>query len=61
MPTIMDTLIEMRLVIEGTVSLFEKKPDCFSDEYCLIGEALYLVRDKVNDCLKTLQNGTKGM
>ena len=59
MDTIIDKLIEMRLVIEGAVTLYNQKPDSVSDEYSLIGEALYLLRDKVNEGLNILQDSGK--
>ena len=49
-------LAEMRLIVEGAVSIFEKAPDSNSDEYSLIGDALYLMREKVTECLTACQN-----
>lgn len=49
-------LAEMRLIVEGAVSIYEKAPDSISDEYSLIGDALYLLRQKVTECLTTCQN-----
>ncbi len=51
----MDKLVEIRLVIEGAITLFEQKPDSASDEYSLIGEALYLLREKVTENMKAIQ------
>lgn len=49
-------LAEMRLIVEGAVSIYEKAPDSNSDEYSLIGDALYLMREKVTECLTACQN-----
>lgn len=51
----MDKLIERRLVIEGAIVLYEQKPDCSSDEYSLIGEALYLLRERLKACQETVK------
>ena len=55
------TLAEMCLIMEGAVSIFEKKPAPEVDAYNLIGEALYLLRDKVSDCLNACQISGKSM
>ena len=44
-------LAEMRLIAEGAISIFEKSPTPNVDAYGLIGEALYLLRDRIGDCL----------
>ena len=49
-------LAEMRLIVEGAISLYERTPESNSDEYSLVGDALYLMREKVTDCLTTCQN-----
>ena len=49
-------LAEMCLIVEGAISLYEKAPESDSDEYSLIGDALYLLREKVAECLSTCQN-----
>lgn len=56
MDSISGILAEMRLIVEGAVSIYEKAPYSNSDEYSLIGEALYLMREKVTDCLTACQN-----
>ncbi len=59
MDTIADKLIEMRLVIEGAITLYNLKPDNTSDDYSLMGEALYFLRDRVSETLTACQNSTK--
>ena len=59
MDSISGILAEMRLIVEGAVSIYEKAPDSSSDEYSLIGDALYLMREKVADCLTAFQDGVK--
>ena len=54
--TISGSLAEMLLIAEGAISIYEKTPDSASDKYSLIGDALYLLREKVTDCLTTCQN-----
>ena len=48
-------LAEMRLIAEGAISIFEKSPTPNVDAYGLIGEALYLLRDRIGDCLSECQ------
>ena len=57
METITDKIVEMALIVEGAIALYARKPDSASDDYSMIGEALYLMREKVDDSLKALQNG----
>ena len=59
MDIIMDKLIEMRLVIEGAITLYNQKLDNTSDDYSLMGEALYLLRDWVSKTLTACQNSAK--
>ena len=47
-----DKIIEMRLIVEGAIRLHE----CSSDEYNMIGEALYLLREKLCVCLAIYQS-----
>lgn len=58
--TISSSLAEMRLILEGAISIYEKLPDFNSDEYSLIGDALYLMREKVMECLTACQNDSDG-
>lgn len=51
MDTITDKLVEIRLVIEGAVILYEQKPAPADDDYSLIGDALYILRERVVECL----------
>ena len=57
--SISEILAEMRLIVEGAISLYEKVPDSNSDEYSLIGDALYLMREKVSACLTACQQYEK--
>lgn len=51
--SICGNLAEMRLVVEGAISIFEKgMPN--QDDYSLIGEALYLLREKASECLSEI-------
>ena len=59
MNTIADKLVEMRLLIEGAVTLYEQKPASADDDYSLIGDALYILRDRVSECLKAFQSSGK--
>ncbi len=49
-------LAEMRLIAEGAVQIFEKAEGAQSDVYDLIGEALYLLREKISNCQLIFQN-----
>lgn len=53
--SICGNLAEMRLVVEGAISIYENGSNN-SDDYALIGEALYLLREKVSECLNTIQD-----
>lgn len=57
MDTISGNLAEMRLIVEGAVSFFEKENCANSDFYSLIGEALYMMRERIIECLEACQNG----
>lgn len=59
MDTINGTLVEMRLVVEGAISLHEKSPKPDADAYSLIGEALYMLQERINYCLLACQNSGK--
>ena len=60
MDEIMNHLAEMRLVVEGTIALYERNTAVAND---LIGTALYFLRDGLSDCLTACQeaaeNGVK--
>ena len=49
--SICGNLAEMRLVVEGAISIYEN-----GNDYALIGEALYLLREKVSECLTAIQD-----
>ncbi len=59
MEDINGTIVEMRLITEGAISLYEKnrKPD--ADAYSLIGEALYMLQERINYCLLACQKDTQ--
>jgi len=52
-------LAEMCLIVEGAISLYEKAPESDSDAYSLIGDALYLMREKLSACLTACQQYEK--
>lgn len=60
MDEIMNRLAEMRLVMEGTIALYERNTAEAND---LIGTALYFLRDGLCDCLtacqEAVENGVK--
>ncbi len=49
------TLVEARIIAEGAISLFEKNPAPEADIYSLIGEALYMVQERISYCLLSCQ------
>lgn len=51
--TIFGALAEMRLIAEGAVSIYEKAGQGDAEAYSLIGEALYMIRDRITECLET--------
>ncbi len=55
MDSISGILAELRLTVEGAISIYEKAPESDSDEYSLIGDALYLIREKVSVCMTACQ------
>ena len=59
MDTINGTLVEMRLIAEGAISLHEKNPKSDADAYSLIGEALYMLQERISYCLLACQNSGK--
>ena len=59
MDTINGTLVEMRLIAEGAISLHEKNPKPDADAYSLIGEALYMLQERISYCLLAYQNSGK--
>ena len=58
--SISGTLAELRLITEGAISLYEKNPKPDADAYSLIGEALYMIQERVSYCLLACQNEGKG-
>ncbi len=55
MDSISGILAELRLTVEGAISIYEKAPESDSDEYSLIGDVLYLIREKVSVCMTACQ------
>ena len=55
-------LAEMLIVVEGAVSLYERYPkDVDSDAFALIDEALYILRDRIGDCLIACQKSEESV
>lgn len=50
--TTMGNLAEMRLIAEGAITIYEKSDRTDAEAFSLIGEALYMLRDKVKECLE---------
>ena len=50
---LMGNLAEMRLIAEGAVSIYEKSDKNDAEAFSLIGEALYMMRDRIMECLET--------
>ena len=50
---LMGNLAEMRLIAEGAVSIYEKSDKNDAEAFSLIGEALYMMRDRIMVCLET--------
>lgn len=61
MDSISGTLIEIRIIAEGAISLHEKNPKPDADAYSLIGEALHMIQERVSYCLLACQNDAKGL
>ena len=60
MDSISGTLAELRVIAEGAVSLYEKNQKPEVDAYSLIGEALYMMQERISYCLLTCQDGARG-
>ncbi len=56
MERIMDSLAEMRLVAEGAIALFEQDAAGSRE---LVGAALYLLRERLDDCLTACQQAAE--
>ncbi len=61
MDNISGTLIEIRVIAEGAISLHEKNPKPDADAYSLIGEALHMIQERISYCLLACQNEAKGL
>ena len=57
--SIIGTIIEMRVIAEGAISLYEKNPKSNADDYNLIDEALHMLKDRISYCLLACQNSGK--
>lgn len=54
--SIVGTIVEMRVIAEGAISLYGKNPKPDADAYSLIGEALYMLQERISYCLLSCQN-----
>ena len=61
MESINGTLIEIRVIAEGAISLHEKNPKPDADAYSLIGEALHMIQERISYCLLACQNDARGL
>lgn len=61
MDNISGTLIEIRVIAEGAISLHEKNPKPDADAYSLIGEALHMIQERISYCLLACQNDARGL
>ena len=61
MDSISGTLIEIRVIAEGAISLHEKNPKPDADAYSLIGEALHMIQERISYCLLACQNDARGL
>ena len=61
MESIGGTLIEIRVIAEGAISLHEKNPKPDADAYSLIGEALHMIQDRISYCLLACKNDARGL
>ena len=50
------TIIELRVIAEGALSLYEKNPKPDANAYKLIGEALSMLQERISYCLLACQN-----
>ena len=61
MEDINGTIVEMKVIAEGALSLYEKNPMPDADIYNLIGEALNMLQERISYCLLSCQNSEKGL
>ena len=61
MDSISGTLIEIRVIAEGAISLHEKNPKPDADAYSLIGEALPMIQERISYFLLACQNDARGL
>ena len=59
MDTVSGTIVEMRVIAEGVISLYEKNPKPDADAYSLIGEALYMLQERISYCLLACRDNAK--
>ena len=59
MDTVSGTIVEMRVIAEGVISLYEKNPKPDTDAYSLIGEALYMLQERISYCLLACRDSAK--
>lgn len=55
------TLVEMRVIAEGAISLHQNKPKPDAETYNLIGEALYMLQERISYCLLACHDSENGL
>ena len=59
--TLCKNVFEMRLLVEGALALFEDEWNDDPQETAdLMGEALYMLRDRLRTCQRALKNRAEG-
>lgn len=61
MESITGTIIEMRVIAEGALSLHQKNPKPDAETYNLIGEALYMLQERISYCLLACHDSENGL
>ena len=59
--SIVGTIVEMRVIAEGAISLYGKNPKPDADAYSLIGEALSMLQERISYCLLACQKSADGV
>ena len=58
--TLCENVLEMRLLVEGALALFEDEWDADPQETAdLMGEALYMLRERLRICQRALKDHTQ--
>lgn len=55
------TLVEMQVIAEGAISLHQKNPKSDAETYNLIGEALYMLQERISYCLLACHDSENGL